>query len=49
MDAVLPGDVVGRRYDAPLLWGTADDHRVADQFRSVPFLDRGVEGVHVAV
>ena len=49
MDAELPGDVIGRRYDAPLLWRTADDHRMADQFRSVPFLYRGVEGVHIAV
>ena len=49
VDAVLAGDVVGRRHHAPLLRRAAHDDRLADQFRPVPLLDRGVEGIHVDV
>ena len=44
MDAVPPGDVVGRLDHAPLFRRAAHDDGLADQFRPVPFLDRGIEG-----
>ncbi|MNE33870.1 hypothetical protein D3C80_1275660 [compost metagenome] len=44
-DAVQAGDVAGGRDHAAL--AAADDDRLVAQFRSVAFLDRGVEGVAV--
>jgi hypothetical protein len=49
VNAVAAGDVVGGRHHAPFLGGTAHDDRLANQFRSLSLLDRGIEGVHVDV
>ena len=49
VDTEFAGDVVGRRHDAAAFGRTADDHGFADQFRPVPLLDGGVEGIHVYV